>query len=206
MGEYKPAEYYDGFEVYPPEVFRPPWCIKGTRRPPGGPWLQRFDAICRHIRPNDRILDLGCGNGLLAAYLHYARSGAYGQYVGLDYSTRRIEAARQGAGHHRDVEYHLRDIIADDLTDFYEDCNVIICAEVLEHLKDDLGFIKSWPKGKFCVITVPTFDCPSHLRWFTPETALQRYEPLLTGVSVTTFPPRRPRRRFRGWIVFTGVT
>ena len=45
------------------------------------------------IASSDRVLDLGCGNGRLAAYL--AENGHIGSYTGIDTSTKLIEIAQQ---------------------------------------------------------------------------------------------------------------
>lgn len=54
-------------------------------------------AMLKQIPPTARLLDLGCGNGLLAKTL--AERGFQGSYTGLDFSSRLLEKARQNAPH-----------------------------------------------------------------------------------------------------------
>jgi SAM-dependent methyltransferase len=62
-----------------------------------------------HIRATDRVLDLGCGNGGIAAYLAEA-SGA--QVVGMDYIPAAIHQARQRAARDPHLAFALGNIDA----------------------------------------------------------------------------------------------
>lgn len=54
--------------------------------------------VLQGTAPTARILDLGCGNGGVAVQL--AASGHQGSYVGLDFSERLLQAARQRMAEH----------------------------------------------------------------------------------------------------------
>ena len=55
------------------------------------PGVQR---ILRSLRPEDTILDLGCGSGAFA--LSLSAQGHTGQYLGVDFSTALLDKARSG--------------------------------------------------------------------------------------------------------------
>jgi protein arginine N-methyltransferase 1 len=83
---------------------------------------QRMDfyhaGIARHIRPGDRVIDLGTGTGILAAFA--ARAGAAKVYA-IDHS-RILKRARKLAAHNgvRNVEFiaaHSKDFTLDEKVD-----------------------------------------------------------------------------------------
>ena len=51
-------------------------------------------AFCERLTPCRRVLDVGCGEGILRDFL---RRGEYQRYLGIDVSEVAIEAARRGA-------------------------------------------------------------------------------------------------------------
>jgi len=62
-------------------------------------------AYCRHFAPGGRLLDVGCGVGLLSQHIN---AGANGNYVGIDVSAKAVAAAKAAAGG-RGV-FHVADV------------------------------------------------------------------------------------------------
>lgn len=95
-------------------------------------WKQRVpwaEHIAHRYLPEDRdarILDLGCGDGLLLAWLE--RVG-YRRLEGVEISEEQVEAARAACGaeiHHRDVGSHLADREPASV-------DVVVAIDLLEH-------------------------------------------------------------------------
>lgn len=85
-----------------------------------------------------RVLDIGCGGGLLAE--RFAQAGA--QVTGIDLSPVAIEAASRHA-RESGLEIDYRVISPADLSGKApEPFDIIICAEVLEHVDDLGGFLR----------------------------------------------------------------
>lgn len=148
--------------------------------------------IYRHVRPGQRVLDVGCGGGFLA--MHLSRKGAI--VSGLE---RNPEAAALARAHcARVIE---GDIAAGDPLDPDARFDVIVCADVLEHLPapdQALGRLARHLEADGCfLISVPNvahykirlgllagrFDYEdsgildrTHLRFFTRRTALAMIE------------------------------
>jgi SAM-dependent methyltransferase len=58
-------------------------------------WPPGFDRILPHLRPAANVLDLGCGNGRLLAFL--LERGWRGHYLGLDSSQKLLAVAEEHA-------------------------------------------------------------------------------------------------------------
>jgi 2-polyprenyl-6-hydroxyphenyl methylase/3-demethylubiquinone-9 3-methyltransferase len=84
-----------------------------------------------------RILDIGCGGGILSEPL--ARLGA--QVVGADPSEANIEVARRHAGL-VDLRIDYRAATAEALADKNERFDVVLALEVVEHVADVELFLK----------------------------------------------------------------
>jgi 2-polyprenyl-6-hydroxyphenyl methylase/3-demethylubiquinone-9 3-methyltransferase len=84
-----------------------------------------------------RILDIGCGGGILSEPL--ARLGA--QVVGADPSEANIEVARKHAGL-VDLRIDYRAVTAEALADKNERFDVVLALEVVEHVADVDLFVK----------------------------------------------------------------
>lgn len=83
------------------------------------------------------VLDIGCGGGVLSE--EFAKAGA--EVTGIDLSVTAIETAKRHAtkmGLH--IDYRVSSI-KDFLKDRPKKFDIIVCAEVLEHLDDVEGFL-----------------------------------------------------------------
>jgi SAM-dependent methyltransferase len=105
-----------------------------------------LDLIAEQV-PRGRLLDVGCGPGLL---LDEARTRGY--------RTLGLELSRDAAQHAREaLELDVRDSALEDLEDA-EGFDVVILADVIEHLDDPVGGIDRCaellrPGGVLCVVT-----------------------------------------------------
>ena len=81
-----------------------------------------------------RILDLGCGNGGVAA--HLAASGHQGSYVGLDFSEGLLQAARQRMAEYPaySAEFRQADLSAAWAEDVDGTFDVVLAMAVLHHI------------------------------------------------------------------------
>jgi methionine biosynthesis protein MetW len=114
-------EYYDRY--WSEEGFYP----KGETRPDFG-WL--FE---RHISPDSRVLDIGCGDGGTAG-VWAAKEGC--AYVGVDVSANAVRDARARGLDARLIEDAAALPFEDD------DFDAVVCIDVLEHLFDPLAAVR----------------------------------------------------------------
>jgi SAM-dependent methyltransferase len=101
-----------------------------------------------------RVLDVGCGGGILLRHLAQSRGGA-AQYTGIDRHATRLESR------YRDVVIPHRFLDIDLDGDWrVEAHDVAWCSEVLEHLIDDKGVLgriaRAVKPGGAIVVTMPS--------------------------------------------------
>ena len=100
--------------------------------------LTRYhDFFVDRISSEDRVLDIGCGNGVLAADIA-RRSGA--RVVGIDLEKKNIEQARQN------IQREQVDLVHGDATrhDFSgSPFDVLVLSNVLEHIEHRPQFLKT---------------------------------------------------------------
>ncbi|CAB3709341.1 class I SAM-dependent methyltransferase [Paraburkholderia rhynchosiae] len=90
----------------------------------------RYSVIlgyCLHFKPAARILDVGCGTGILA---HWLSSAAISSYLGIDLSAAAIEKARQL--NIQGAEFAVADVTAFKTSEVFD---VIVFNEILYYLK-----------------------------------------------------------------------
>ncbi len=126
--------------------------------------LMRYhDFFVERIRPGERILDLGCGVGALAASIaEHARAAV----TGMDWTPQNLDKARAIAQERSlpGLRYTLGDITKDRAEGSFD---AVVLSNVLEHLKDRAALLRAWQAwynpSRF-LIRVPAFD----REWRTP--------------------------------------
>lgn len=154
MGKEQPRSYYD--KKYSRDGLRG-W--QSYRKP-----RQRLFKVAREaIGDAALVVDLGCGPGHFAQFLD--DHGWQGSYVGFDFSDVALAQARelmlgQGAYDFEWIDLASATRLADVPGATY------VLMEVLEHIEDDRGVLHLVPPGATCIISVPQFDDPAHVRHF----------------------------------------
>lgn len=130
-----------------------------------------------------RILEIGCGPGQFANILF---DNGFVNYKGFDYASEGIELAKKNNPRHQELFF-----VADAFTtpEVEEECDLVICFEVLEHLQNDLGLLERIKKGTKLLISVPNFDDPYHVRYFTSANQVyDRYKDAIDIYDISTAP------------------
>ncbi|MFQ5822869.1 MAG: class I SAM-dependent methyltransferase [bacterium] len=95
-----------------------------------------------------RILDVGCGTGVMVKYF-----GQFGEIWGVDSSKEAVEACRKEnlPNVYLDSQFHMREEFVD----------LITCLDVIEHIEDDVGFLKRYvrylKKDGALILTAPAY-------------------------------------------------
>lgn len=118
--------------------------------------LTRYaDYFVGHIGDGDRVLDIGCGRGIVARAVAAARPKA--SIVGVDIDARNIAAAQAGAN-----PANLHFIVGDATATLPEgEFDVVILSNVLEHIDDRPGFLRkvvTATGAHVLLIRVPLFE------------------------------------------------
>jgi ubiquinone biosynthesis O-methyltransferase len=118
------------------------------------------ETLHRELPPNGRILDVGCGNGVISR--HLGRLGF--NVLGIDVSEKTIAMARS-IEPMPNVQFMTKS--AEELVASGETYDAVICSEVLEHLSNPGALLKVLyetlaPNGKL-IVTVPNGNGPREL-------------------------------------------
>jgi 2-polyprenyl-3-methyl-5-hydroxy-6-metoxy-1,4-benzoquinol methylase len=167
----------------------------------------RVDILQRVPFGARRLLDVGCGGGATAAAAKSQRGAEF--VVGIEANGDAAEAARAV------LDQVIEGRAQDSLQGLGEPFDVVICADILEHLEDPWGFLKALrhhiaPNG--CVVaSIPNIGHGrvvldilrdrfaysdegildrTHLRFFTQATIVDMFES--TGYTVTSIDMRQP--------------
>jgi 2-polyprenyl-3-methyl-5-hydroxy-6-metoxy-1,4-benzoquinol methylase len=146
------------------------------------PWLETYTRVAAMIDPHEEVVDLGCGTGRFVELLY--RNDHYARVTGVDWSmTALAEAQAYAKPRHAEAappDWKLSDLMEWRADGLRAGNTVFTCMEVLEHLEDDLGFVRRVPPGHRFLITVPNFYSESHVRIFAHVSEVfDRYERLL---------------------------
>jgi 2-polyprenyl-3-methyl-5-hydroxy-6-metoxy-1,4-benzoquinol methylase len=126
-------------------------------------WTQVIVFLSKIKDPE--ILEIGCGTGQFAEYL---KDENFTNYRGFDFSAGAIELAKKR------VSMHFFQGDALDGKNFKGRYNTVVCLEVLEHIQNDLQILSFLPAETNIIFSVPNFDAPSHVRWFTSERQVKK--------------------------------
>ena len=155
------------------------------------PWLPLYTEVAQLIRPEEEVVDLGCGTGRLIKLL--LQRDHYAQITGIDWSDITLDVAQRycasGPFHHEAVPVRWEQLDLDrwQPSGVRAGNTVYVCTEVLEHLADDVALVERIPPGHRFIFSVPNYHSESHVRTFTEVSdAWERYDHLL---------------RFRRWIM-----
>ncbi|HVI47677.1 MAG TPA: class I SAM-dependent methyltransferase [Chitinophaga sp.] len=118
------------------------------------------DSLQRYIPAGGRVLDVGCGNGVISRHL-----GQFGYDVlGIDISEKTIAVANQ---RNKLPNVRFEAISAEALTAQGERYDAVICSEVLEHLDHPEKLLHtihaSLKDNGLLVVTVPNGNGPREL-------------------------------------------
>lgn len=126
-----------------------------------------WQEVLKRIPQNVVVLEVGCGTGQFASALF--KQGVL-LYSGYDISS---EAVNQFIDKGPAVFVINTDFRT---ATHYDDYDYLVCLETLEHIEDDFTVLNRIRPGKRCLITVPSYDGPNHVRFF-PErkSVISRY-------------------------------
>ena len=127
-----------------------------------------------HIRGHVRILEAGCGPGWLS---HYLYDRGWRSYRGFDISSVAVDLCKKRGL--PGFEYFVGDF--QDPESFKgEQYDVVVSAETLEHLRDDISALRNVQRGKWIVASVSTVMYGSHVRIFESYEEVERhYSPVI---------------------------
>jgi len=145
-------------------------------------WNELFSLL----KPEDKILEVGCGAGQLARMILYSKISQ--TYVkGFDFSKEAIRLCKQNTPHQHHEKFVVDSVYNEDVYDC--DYNTVICCEVFEHLDTDVEVLMNIKKGTKILFTVPNFNSKSHVRYFKDrDTIRMRYESVVKFISIKEIP------------------
>jgi len=126
------------------------------------PEAVKFQALWCGLRPGMKVLDAGCGPGIVTSMLAEITQEAI---VGVDYSPKRVEYARKHYGVAGKIEFVLHDL-RDELP-FGEEFDLVWARFVLEYNKSSLHHIVRnltavlKPGGTICLLDLDN-NCLGH--------------------------------------------
>jgi len=153
--------------------------------PENSNWYPIYKIVLGFLPPphmNPSILDVGCGTGMFAKLLY---KYGYTRYSGFDFSAVRVKIARKVVPNFSFFKKNMLDRGMQDIYPLYDN---IVALEVLEHIENDIEFLRSIPAGKTIIFSVPNYLSRTHVRAFpNQETVRERYSEVLTFLESGCF-------------------
>jgi len=89
-----------------------------------------FKSIDKYIPPYSKVLDIGCGAGIISRYLSYGNRDV----IGIDISPVLIGYAEKYNSHFKSIKYYVSDIIDCEFTEKFD---AVMLVDVLEHIQTE---------------------------------------------------------------------
>ncbi|KAH7921457.1 methyltransferase type 11 [Leucogyrophana mollusca] len=152
-----------------------------------------------HLRPNMRILDLGCGPGTITADL--AKLVPQGQVVGLEHAADVLEKARATASQQgvTNIEFQTGDIC--NLTDIKDGTfDVVHCHQVLQHISDPVKALSEMRRvakpGGIVAARESDYDA---FTWYPDVEGMKEWQQLYHDVATKNGGEPNAGRRLVAW-------
>jgi len=151
-----------------------------------------------HLRPGQRLLDVGCGPGTIT--LDLARRVLPGEVVGVDREDEALAAARAAASEQgiTNVRFETGDAYRLDHADASFD--VVHAHQVLQHLSDPVAALLEMRRvcrpGGYLAVRDADYQA---MTWYPPEPGLDRWLALYREVARSNGAEPDAGRRLRAW-------
>lgn len=123
---------------------------------------------------NPKILDIGCGMGSFAKYIH---DKGYKNYEGIDFADSLLKFARK---RFPEFTFNKGNLTSDETLNTFKNYSMFVSFEVLEHIKDDLKIVEAIPTGSIFIFSVPNIKGHGHVRYFlSMKEVIKRFQHLL---------------------------
>lgn len=164
--------------------------------------------LAPHLRPGQRVLDVGCGPGSIT--LDLARRVAPGEVVGVDSSPAVVSQARAAAQGAEDAgEARLRFEVADAMAlPFADDSfDVVHAHQVLQHVADPVGLLREMARVTRPGGLVAARDADYEaMTWAPAHPGLTRWLELYRAAARGTGAEPDAGRHLLGWCHEAGLT
>ncbi len=129
-------------------------------------------SLLPQFKEGDKIIELACGVGYLATLIDRDYD-----YIGIDFSEKVIKKARKLNPNKRFV---IGNLLQGAVKSLYNNDDIFICLEALEHIEKDIEVIKTIPSRCQFIFSVPNRDFTSHVRFFTNKNEIiERYKSII---------------------------